>query len=632
MTNLWAQRGTARPLVCFAGHTDVVPTGPLPQWQSDPFEPTERDGWLYGRGAADMKASLAAFVTAIEAFVRAHPDAPGSIALLITSDEEGPSIDGTAKVVAKLAALGETIDYCIVGEPSSVERLGDMIKNGRRGTLSGVLTIQGLQGHIAYPHLAHNPIHAAAPAIAELATMKWDDGNAYFPATAWQCSNIHAGTGATNVIPGTLELMFNFRHSTESTQESLRARFEEVLRRHGVRYDLRWTGSGPPFLTPDGRLVQVVKDAVRTITGVTPELSCTGGTSDGRFIAAICKEIVELGPVNATIHKIDERVAVADLEPLAAIYRTILERFFCEFMSASAAIHDLVTLRDWLRYAVSRFGEAKLAFGHGTTNAYDEAAYLLLHTLHLPLDTLEPFLDARLTQAERIELSQLLERRIGDRVPAAYLTREAWLGDFRFYVDERVLIPRSFIAELIPGGLAPFIGEPANVGATLDLCTGSGCLAILLAHAYPEAEVDAADVSSDALAVALRNVADYGLADRINLIRSDLFANLSGKRYDLIISNPPYVTPLAMEELPPEYRHEPELALAGGEDGLDAVRTILREAPTFLASGGKLVVEIGHNRAAAETAFPQLPFVWLETATAADSVFLLQREDLIAVP
>ena len=294
----------------------------------------------------------------------------------------------------------------------------------------------------------------------------------------------------------------------------------------------------------------------------------------------------------------------------------------------STATQDLVTLRDWLRFAVTRFGERGLSFGHGTTNAYDEAAYLLLHALHLPLDRLDPFLDARLTQAERAELAHLLDRRIEERIPAAYLTHEAWLGDFRFYVDERVLIPRSFIAELIPDGLEPFVGGGDAVGAALDMCTGSGCLAILLAHAYPGADVDAVDVSADALAVAQRNVADYGLADRVNLIRSDLFGNLSGKNYDLIISNPPYVTALAMETLPPEYLQEPKLALAGGDDGLDAVRTILKEAPRHLAIGGMLVVEVGHNRATTEIAFPRVPFVWVETATSADSVFVVRREDL----
>jgi ribosomal protein L3 glutamine methyltransferase len=294
------------------------------------------------------------------------------------------------------------------------------------------------------------------------------------------------------------------------------------------------------------------------------------------------------------------------------------------------AIQDLQTLRDWLRFAVTRFGEAKVAFGQGLTNAYDEAAYLLLHSLHLPLDQLEPFLDARLTQREREMLAHLFARRIDERVPAAYITHEAWLGDFRFYVDERVLIPRSFIAELIPDGLAPFVGDADGVTATLDLCTGSGCLAILLAHAYPTADVDAVDISSDALAVALHNVSDYGLGDRINLIRSDLFTNLADKSYDLIISNPPYVTALAMEELPPEFRHEPQLALAGGDDGLDAVRTILQDAPRFLNPGGKLVVEIGRNRAAAEAAFPRVPFVWLDATSGADCVFLVQREDLLA--
>ena len=326
VTNLWARRGEARPLVCFAGHTDVVPTGPLEQWSSDPFVPSERDGWLYGRGAADMKSSLAAFVTAVEAFVGKHPQAPGSVALLLTSDEEGPSTDGTVKVVEQLAAAGERIDYCVVGEPGSIERLGDMMKNGRRGSLSGTLTVKGVQGHIAYPHLADNPIHSVASVIAELAATRWDEGNAYFPPTTWQCSNIHAGTGATNIIPGTVEVMFNFRHSTASTPESLQSRFKAILEEHGLRYDLVWTGWGKPYLTPRGKLVDVIERAVQDVAGVTPELSCTGGTSDGRFIADICDEIVEFGPVNASIHKIDERVRIADLEPLSAIYRTVLER------------------------------------------------------------------------------------------------------------------------------------------------------------------------------------------------------------------------------------------------------------------------------------------------------------------
>jgi ribosomal protein L3 glutamine methyltransferase len=293
-------------------------------------------------------------------------------------------------------------------------------------------------------------------------------------------------------------------------------------------------------------------------------------------------------------------------------------------------INELDTLRDWLRFAVSRFGEMKLAFGHGSANAYDEAAYLLLHALHLPLDRLEPFLDARLTQGERQVVAQLFTRRIDDRVPAAYLTHEAWLGDFRFYVDERVIVPRSFIAELLPDGLEAFVGPADAVTAALDMCTGSGCLAILLAHAYPAADIDAVDISPEALAVAQRNVSDYGLADRINLIRSDLFANLPEKSYDLVISNPPYVTAMAMEELPQEYQHEPQLALAGGDDGLDAVRILVKEAPRFLNPGGTLVVELGHNRAAAEAAFPRLPMVWLETATTDDAVFLVKREDLIA--
>jgi succinyl-diaminopimelate desuccinylase len=326
VTNLWLRRGRARPLVCFAGHTDVVPTGPREGWQSDPFVPTERDGWLYGRGAADMKGSLAAFVIAIESFLDEYPDAPGSIALLLTSDEEGPSVDGTVRVVERLAAAGERIEFCVVGEPTAVDALGDMIKNGRRGTLSGTLTVKGVQGHIAYPHLAKNPIHAAAPALAELAATKWDDGDEYFPPTSWQCSNIHAGTGATNVIPGALEVMFNFRHAPASTRDSLQRRLEAVLQRHGLDYELVWTGWGAPYLTPRGALVDVAGAAIREVTGRTAELSCTGGTSDGRFIADVCAEIVELGPVSASIHKLNERVAIADLGALAAIYRAILVR------------------------------------------------------------------------------------------------------------------------------------------------------------------------------------------------------------------------------------------------------------------------------------------------------------------
>ncbi|MEO5700738.1 MAG: 50S ribosomal protein L3 N(5)-glutamine methyltransferase [Casimicrobiaceae bacterium] len=298
---------------------------------------------------------------------------------------------------------------------------------------------------------------------------------------------------------------------------------------------------------------------------------------------------------------------------------------------SAAGPAELVSVRDWLRFAVSRFNAAGLAFGHGTVDAFDEAAYLVLHTLHLPLDRLDVFLEARLTAAERQRLADVLARRIDERVPAAYITREAWLGDFRFYIDERVIIPRSFIAELLPDGLAPYVGESEQVGNALDLCTGSGCLAILLAHAYAAADIDAIDISPDALAVAQHNVADYGLADRVNLITSDLFANLGSKRYDLVVSNPPYVTGAAMEELPREYRHEPELALSGGDDGLDAVRTILRDAPRHLNPGAPLVVEIGHNRAALEAAFPRIPFVWMQTESADDAVFVVTREDLASM-
>ena len=322
--NLWARRGAGAPLVCFAGHTDVVPTGPLSEWQSDPFTPAIRDGVLYGRGAADMKTSLAAFVAAIAEFVRAHPGHAGSIALLFTSDEEGPAVDGTVRVVEALAQRGDRIDYCIVGEPTSVKRTGDMIKNGRRGSLSGLLTVKGVQGHVAYPHLARNPVHEVAAAIAELAGTEWDRGNEYFPATTWQISNFNAGTGAGNVIPGTATIRFNFRFSTASTVESLQTRVVGILDRHGVPYDLQWSYDGRPYLTAKGDLVDVVARAIKTVTGIDTELSTTGGTSDGRFIADICPQVVECGPTNATIHKINECIPLADLEPLPKIYREIL--------------------------------------------------------------------------------------------------------------------------------------------------------------------------------------------------------------------------------------------------------------------------------------------------------------------
>ncbi|MDA8128780.1 MAG: succinyl-diaminopimelate desuccinylase [Betaproteobacteria bacterium] len=324
--NLWARKGTGAPVVCFAGHTDVVPTGPLDQWLSDPFEPTVRDGKLYARGAADMKTSDAAFVTAAERFVATHPDHKGSIAFLLTSDEEGPATDGTVRVVEALKARGETLDYCIVGEPTSAAEFGDTIKNGRRGSLSGTLRVKGVQGHIAYPHLAKNPIHLAAPAIAELADTMWDEGNAYFPPTTWQISNIHAGTGATNVIPGVAEIQFNFRYSTASTAEGLMDAMHEILDSHGLDYEIDWSLSGRPFLTPRGPLCDGMSEAIREVTGITPGLSTTGGTSDGRFIAEICREVVEFGPLNVSIHKLNEHVAVENIGQLAAIYAKTLEK------------------------------------------------------------------------------------------------------------------------------------------------------------------------------------------------------------------------------------------------------------------------------------------------------------------
>ena len=327
VANLWAvRRGRAGgKLLMFAGHTDVVPTGPLAQWHSDPFVPTHRDGKLYGRGAADMKTSLAAMVVAIEDFIAQHGEHCGGIALLITSDEEGPSVDGTVKVCEVLRQRGEVIDFCLVGEPTSVDKLGDMIKNGRRGSLTGKLTVKGVQGHIAYPQLAKNPIHLVASALAELVRIEWDRGNEYFPPTSWQMSNIHGGTGAGNVIPGELVVDFNFRFSTESTPESLKSRVQAVLDSHALNYELAWTLSGEPFLTPQGALVEALGNAIRSETGVATELSTTGGTSDGRFISKICPQVVEFGPLNETIHKIDENVVVADIEPLKNIYRKTLE-------------------------------------------------------------------------------------------------------------------------------------------------------------------------------------------------------------------------------------------------------------------------------------------------------------------
>ena len=345
VSNLWSKRPSghasaaqyAIKTVVFAGHTDVVPTGPLAQWGSDPFVPTLRDGKLYGRGASDMKTSIAAFVVAVEEFL-AHTPAPLlDIAFLLTSDEEGPSVDGTKVVVERLAARGERLDYCIVGEPTSVKRTGDMIKNGRRGTLSGKLTVRGIQGHIAYPHLARNPIHQAVPALAELAAMRWDEGNAFFPPTSWQMSNIHGGTGASNIIPGEVTIDFNFRFCTESTAESLKQRVHAVLDRHELEYELQWTLGGQPFLTPPGELVQAVQEAIAQETGLGTELSTTGGTSDGRFIATLCPQVIELGPPNASIHKIDEHIALADIEPLKNIYRRTLELLEAQARAGAAA-------------------------------------------------------------------------------------------------------------------------------------------------------------------------------------------------------------------------------------------------------------------------------------------------------
>jgi succinyl-diaminopimelate desuccinylase len=322
---LWARKGKAQPLVVFAGHTDVVPTGPLEQWSSNPFVPTQRDGKLYGRGAADMKTSIAAMVVAVEEFTKANPNHKGSIGFLITSDEEGPATDGTVVVCEALKKRGEQLDYCIVGEPTSSDVLGDVIKNGRRGSMSGKLVIKGVQGHIAYPQLAKNPIHLAAPALAELVAERWDDGNEYYSPTSWQMSNIHAGTGASNVIPGEVVIDFNFRFSTASTAEGLQQRVHEILNRYDFEYELKWTISGYPFLTPRGELSDALMSAIKAETGVDADLSTTGGTSDGRFIARICPQVVEFGPPNASIHKIDEHIELRHIDPLKNIYRRTLE-------------------------------------------------------------------------------------------------------------------------------------------------------------------------------------------------------------------------------------------------------------------------------------------------------------------
>ncbi len=323
--NFWAVRGDSGPLLCFAGHTDVVPTGPVAQWQYHPYEPCIVDGMLYGRGAADMKGSLAAMVTACERFVAAHPDHQGRIAYLITSDEEGIAINGTVKVMDWLQSQNEKIDWCIVGEPSSTQHVGDTIKNGRRGSLGAVLKVKGIQGHVAYPHLASNPIHSVAPALAELAAEQWDNGNDFFPATSFQISNINGGTGATNVIPGELEVIFNFRFSTELTEQQLRQRTEAILEKHKVNYELTWNLSGQPFLTSEGSLIDATVKAIHTVAGIDTELSTAGGTSDGRFIAPTGSQLVELGPVNATIHKVDECITAKDLDTLSTMYEGILK-------------------------------------------------------------------------------------------------------------------------------------------------------------------------------------------------------------------------------------------------------------------------------------------------------------------
>ena len=325
VTNAWLRRGSDAPVFVFAGHTDVVPSGPLDKWSSDPFKPTIRNGTLFGRGAADMKSSVAAFVVAAEQFVAENAAHRGSIALLLTSDEEGPATDGTVKVVEALRARGEKIDYCIVGEPTSVAALGDTIKNGRRGSLSGRLVVSGIQGHVAYPELVRNPVHQVAPALADLAAERWDNGDEFFPPTSFQISNVHAGTGALNVVPGSCEIDFNLRFAPVSDAESLMSRIENILRKHALEFSIQWTLGARPFMTPPGDLSSSIMRAISEVTGRKPDISTTGGTSDGRFISTFCSQVIEFGPTNASIHKIDEHIAVSDLEPLKDVYRRTLE-------------------------------------------------------------------------------------------------------------------------------------------------------------------------------------------------------------------------------------------------------------------------------------------------------------------
>jgi succinyl-diaminopimelate desuccinylase/ribosomal protein L3-specific protein-(glutamine-N5) methyltransferase len=545
--------------VCFAGHTDVVPPGPLDRWLSDPFAPTERDGKLFGRGAADMKTSLAAIVVAIEGFVAAHPSHRGSIAVLATSDEEGVATDGTVRVVDRLEERGERIDYCVVGEPTSVDRLGDTIKNGRRGSLSGRLTVKGVQGHIAYPHLGRNPIHELAPALAELAGTVWDDGNEYFPPTTWQVSNLHGGTGATNVIPGELEMLFNFRFSTASTADGLRSRVREIFDRHRLEYELEWTLGGEPFLTPRGDLVEAVAGATRSprqpAHTIHKPSSCrsSGTAPDHQRVPRSCS--------------LKRRSAHT-----AAIGRMEIERRRAPAWPWHAQRGEEAGFR------LIRSGRYAPSVASGSANA-------------------------------------------------AYVLREAWLQHHRFYVDRRVIVPRSHIAELLAGSLSAWLPR-AGPRRILDLCTGSGCLAILAALAFPRARVDASDVSAGALALALRNITAYGLGARVRPVRSDLFDGLRDVRYDLIICNPPYVAEAEMQRLPAEYRYEPRIALASGRDGLDFVRRLIADGPRHLAPRGLLVVEIGDGRAALERALPRLAVTWLPTEAGEDLVFAVTRDEL----
>ena len=619
VSNLWAiRRGAAEgPLLLFAGHTDVVPPGRLDAWASDPFVPSYREGRIYGRGVADMKGSIAAMVVAAEEFIAAHPQHAGSLAFLLTSDEEGPALDGTRVCCELLRERGQRIDYCIVGEPTSVETVGDMVKNGRRGTLSGKLKVKGVQGHVAYPQLARNPVHQAAAALAELVAIEWDAGNRYFPATTFQISNINAGTGATNVIPGEMVVDFNFRFSTESTPEGLKTQVQSLLARHGLEYAARLDPRRRALPDPHRQLERCGQR--RNPGRDRPDPSALDHRRHlGRPLP--CQDLPPGAGARA-----DQREHPQDRRIPAGRQPRALE----EHIPAHAGEFAAVNLLNFIEAQAARLSEAGVSFGHGTTNAFDEAAWLALWSLGLPVDELDEHEQQELTPDELGKIEALIAQRIATRKPAAYLTQEAWLQGVAFYVDERAIVPRSFIAELIAdASIDSWLSDQTS--RVLDLCTGNGSLAVLAAMAWPEVTVDAIDLSAEALEVARINVDKHGLQERIRLLQGDGLAPAAGEKYDLILCNPPYVNSGSMARLPAEYRAEPELALAGGADGMDFVRRLLAEAPRHLTEHGVLLIEIGNEREFFEAAFPQLEVAWMETSAGEDQVLLITQEALSA--